>query len=441
MQKGGCHPVDGCQDGTPFEGARFVFLSANVLLDPRRVDPPWLARSGWTSPDNRPAPLFPPYVVKEIGGVKLGFIGLTLEAAPQIIAPAGVKGLTFAPEASTANTIARTLRSQGVRAIVVLIHQGGQQNSGDYDGCSALTGPIVSIVGQMSDDIGVVVSGHSHQSYNCMVGTKLVTSAESYGRLITDIDLRIDRRTDRIVSKSAHNVLVTRDVDKNAGETALVDRYRPAAAKIGNRVVGSVTTSIIREPNEVGESALGDVVADGMLDATRDPAHGGAVVALMNLGGLRADLAGTAAPGAGDLGPVTYADVFNVMPFGNVLIVKTLSGDALVRLLEQQFTAQTDRYRLLQVSDGLTYSFDPARPNGQRVNRASVTISGRTIAPTDRYRVAMPDFLWSGGDGLTVATEGIDPVAADPDIDVFVAYLGKRSPLAPGPQNRVQRTR
>ena len=96
---------------------------------------------------------------------------------------------------------------------------------------------------------------------------------------------------------------------------------------------------------------------------------------------------------------------------------------------------------MLQGSNHFSYSFDPSRPNGQRVNRASVAINGRTIAPAGRYRVVMPDFLWSGGGGLSVATEGTDPVAADSDVDVFVAYLGKHSPLGPGPQNRVQRTR
>ena len=440
MQKGGCHPVDGCQGGTPFGGAKFEFLSANIVLDPLRVDARALAKSGWTSANNRPATLFPPSLVKEVGGVKVGFIGLTLEGAPRIVAPAGVKGLSFAPEARTANAAAARLRRQGVRAIVVLIHDGGKQEGDDPDACHSLSGAIVPIVQRMSGDIDVVVSGHTHRAYNCRIGTKLVTSAESFGRLITDIDLRIDRRTGGVVSKSAHNVVVTRDVVKDAGETALLDRYRPFEAKIGNRPVGSISASILRTPNEAGESALGDVVADSLLDAGSDPESGEAVVALMNPGGIRADLTRASAPDSGQASAVTYSDAFNVLPFGNVVIVKTLSGSALRRLLEQQFdNPRPGQNTMLQVSNGFGYSYSLSRPRGQRVDGASIRINGRNVEPAGRYRVAMPDYLWSGGDGLTVAKEGSDPRPGRRDADVFAAYIEKHSPLGPGPRNRVQR--
>ncbi len=440
MQKGGCHPVDGCQDGTPFDGAKFEFLSANIVLDPLRVDARALARSGWKSANGRPATLFPASVVKEVGGVKIGFIGLTLEGAPRIVAPTGLKGLSFAPEARTANAVAAGLRRQGVRAIVVLIHEGGKQTGDDPDACHSLSGAILPIVQRMSENIDVVVSGHTHRAYNCRIGTKLVTSAESFGRLITDIDLRIDRRTGRVVSKSAHNVVVTRDVAKDAGETALLDRYRPLAAKVGNRPVGSIAASIRRTENEAGESALGDVVADSMREAAGDPENGGAVVALMNPGGLRADLTRAPANGSGEADAVTYADAFNVLPFGNVVIVKTLSGNALRRLLEQQFdNPRPGQNTMLQVSNGFEYSYSPSRPRGHRVDRASITINGRYVEPAGRYRVAMPDFLWSGGDGLAVAKEGSNPTPGNRDVDVFADYIGKHSPLGPGPRNRLQR--
>jgi len=440
MQKGGCHPVDGCQGGTRFDGAKFDYLSANIFLDPGRVDGDALPKSGRQSADGRPATLFPGSVVKEVGGVKVGFIGLTLEGAPRIVAPKGVEGLTFAPEARTANAAAADLRRRGVRAIVVLIHEGGVQQGDDPDACRSLSGAIVPIVQHMSDDIDVVISGHTHRAYNCTIGTKLVTSAESFGRLITDVDLRIDRRTGRVVSKSAHNVVVTRDVVEDAGETALLDRYRPLAAKVGNRSVGSLASIIRRAPNEAGESALGDVVADGMLEAASGPERGGAVVALMNPGGIRADLTHASSTGSDEAGVVTYADAFNVLPFGNVVIVKTLSGDALGRLLEQQFdNPRPGQNTMLQVSRGFAYAYDPSGPAGQRVDRTSITINGRNVEPAGRYRVAMPDYLWSGGDRLTVAKEGSDPTPVDRDVDLFAAYIEKNSPLGPGPRNRVRR--
>jgi 5'-nucleotidase len=292
----------------------------------------------------------------------------------------------------------------------------------------------------MSGDIDVVISGHTHRAYNCSIGTKLVTSAASYGRLITDVDLRIDRRTGRVVTKSAHNVVVTRDVVKDAGETALLDRYRPLAAKVGNRPVGSIAAIIRRAANEAGESALGDVVADAMLDGASDPERGGAVVALMNPGGIRADLAHASPTGSEEAGAVTYADAFNVLPFGNIVIVKTLTGNALGRLLEQQFdNPRPGQSRMLQVSNGFEYSYDPSRPTGRRVDRTSIAINGRNLEPAARYRVAMPDFLWSGGDGLTVAKEGSNPTPGDRDVDLFAAHIEKHSPLGPGPRNRVHR--
>src|SRR6185436_2196567 len=144
---------------------------------------------------------------------------------------------------------------------------------------------------RMSDDIDVVVSGHSHTAYNCTIGTKLVTSASSNGRVITDIDLKLQRGTGKLVSKAAHNIVVSRDVDANAAETALVSRYRPLAVKVGGRVVGGITATLPRAFNESGESALGDVIADAMLEMAKNTPGAGGDVAFMNPGGIRADLA------------------------------------------------------------------------------------------------------------------------------------------------------
>src|SRR4029079_11516747 len=115
--------------------------------------------------------------------------------------------------------------------------------------------------------------------------------------------------------------------------------------------------------NTAGESALGDIIADGMLDAARGVAGGGDA-AFTNSGGIRSDLIASGADGT-----ITYSDVFNVMPFGNQVMVKTLTGDAIVRMLEQQTTA-----RVLQVSNTFRYAWDPTKPVGSRVNRAEIHI-------------------------------------------------------------------
>ena len=253
----GCHPVDGCQDGTPFGGSLFQYLAANVFYEHTNNT------------------ILPPNEIHKIGNAKIAFIGLTLEGTPLIVTPAGVAGLEFRPEVPTINNLVAKLRAdQGVRSFVVLIHQGGFQNAPfplgyqDSDRCDNFRGDIVPIVNGLSNDVDVVVSAHTHQPYICRINGKLVTSASSFGRLITDIDLRIDHQTKDIVSATAHNVIVTRDVAKDPDQTAIINKYDALSGPIANRVVGSQTADILRVATPAGETALGDVIADAQLAST-----------------------------------------------------------------------------------------------------------------------------------------------------------------------------
>ena len=434
MQKGGCHPVDGCQDGTPFTGAAFTYLAANVTLDPRRADPKAVALAGVQGTDARS--LLPAYTIREVGGVRIGFIGLILQAAPSFIIPANVVGLIFAPEAEAANRAARALREQGVRAIVVLMHEGGLPAAGDINACDGMSRDLVNLVTRMSSDIDVIVTGHSHQAYNCTIDGKLVTSAASNGRVLTDIDVRIQRSDGEVVAKSARNVVVTRDVPKAPALSDLIARYLPVADKVGGRVVGTVATSLLRAATEAGEMPLGDVIADAFLAAANAAPGGGAELAFTNPGSIRADVVASAPTGPSE---VTYAQLFAVMPFGNDLIVKSLTGEVLLLALEQQFGA--DRTRIMQVSDGFTYAYDPDRPHGERIDRSSVRVNGAPLDPARRYRVATNSFLWGGGDGLEALRMGTDEVTVGVDVDALVDYISSHSPVRPGPQNRIRRTR
>jgi 5'-nucleotidase len=441
IQKGGCHPLDGCQDGTPFSGASFSYLAANVTLDPSKADPKRLALAGVQG--SEPRPLLPAYTVREVGGVRLGFIGLILQGAPRVILAEAVRGLTFHPEPEAANDAARALREQGVGAIVVLIHEGGQQGgaaaaaaSFDINGCQSLSPQFVDLVDRMSDDIDVVVSGHTHSTYNCTIDGKLVTSASSAGRVLTDIDLRIQRSDGRVVSKAARNIIVTRDVAKDSAQTALLERYRPIGDKVGNRVVGSIAASLTREENTAGESGLGDVIADALLEAAKNTPGANAEIAMWNPGGIRADL--IARSGAAP-SPVTYAQVFAVVPFGNELIVKSITGEVLLRMLEEQFG--TERRRIMQISNGFAYSYNPSRPAGQRIDRASIRIHGAPLDLNRKYRLATSNFLWDSGDGMSALVAGTDPLLIGTDYDLLAEYFSRHSPVRPGPQNRIHTTR
>ncbi len=424
IQDGGCHPVDGCADGTPYEGADFQYLSANAFV----------TETG--------EPLLAPYAIHEVQGVEVGFIGMTLEGTEAIVSQQGVAGLDFADEADTANRYAAELRALGVEAIVVLLHEGGSQTGPDayrVNGCNGLTGPIVDLAARMDPSIDVVVSGHTHQAYNCELSGKLVTSASSFGRLVTDIDLEIDRRSGDVTSAVADNVVVTRALAKDPAQTDLIARYRAALGPIAEQVVGTTATALTREQETLygsvrGESALGNVIADAQLAATDD--EQGAVAAFMNPGGVRADL---------DAGPVTYEEAFTVQPFANNLVTLDLTGGQLQCLLEQQLQVGRTLYPSSTVSyvvdaGGTTAAAGADPCTGSRVVDSSVTIAGVGVTSTSTYRITVNSFLAGGGDGFSVLPSGTNAVTGVIDLDALTAYLGDESPLAAPPEDRIRTT-
>jgi 5'-nucleotidase len=419
MAEGGCHPVDGCIDGDDFAGADFEFLAANVV---------W-KKNGKT--------IFPAYKIRSFAGARIAFIGMTLEGTPSIVTPSGIADLDFLDEVETVNALIPEIRKKGVETIVVLVHEGGFQ-AGTYDQCVGISGPIVDIVNGFDDAVDIVVSGHTHQAYNCVIDNKLVTSAASFGRLVTDIDLEVDLRTGDVTKMSAGNVIVTRDVPKHTLLTALIDRYKVLAAPLANRVIGSITADITRSTNAAGESALGDVIADAQLAATSDPALGGAVVAFMNPGGIRTDLIYNQISGSEQPGEVTFGESFAVQPFGNNLVTMTFSGAQIDALLEQQFNNPTPgTNRILQVSEGFTYEWSASAPVGNKVDPTSIKLNGVTLDPNGLYRVTMNSFLADGGDNFSVFTQGTNRVGGVVDTSALEAYFQANSPVAPGPQNRI----
>jgi 5'-nucleotidase len=414
MQEGGCHPVDGCLDGDDFAGADFRFLAANVE---------W-KKNGKT--------VFPAYKTRSFNGVHVAFIGMTLEGTPTIVTPSGISELNFLDEADTVNALVPELKKRGIETIVVIIHEGGFPTGG-YNECPGISGPIVDIVNRTDDAVDLFITGHTHQAYNCVIDGRIVTSAASFGRVVTDIDLTIDRTTGDVVSASANNNIVTRDVALDPFLTALVAKYQTLVAPLENRVIGSITADITSTPNAAGESALGDVIADAQLAATADPAFGGAVVAFMNPGGIRANFNYAQSGSEGD-GNVTYGEAFTVQPFGNSLVTMTLTGTQIDTLLETQWGAAG---RILQVSNGFTYEFSDSAPVDSKVDIASIKINGVPIDPNGSYRVTVNSFLADGGDRFAILVEGTDRLGGEVDLDALVNYFAANSPIAPGPQNRI----
>ncbi|CAA9339240.1 MAG: 5'-nucleotidase [uncultured Nocardioidaceae bacterium] len=441
MQQGGCikdgpdgkENQNSCPDGR-FEGADFQYLAANVIRD----------RTGKT--------ILPAVEVKTYKGVPVGFIGMTLEDTPNIVTKAGVRGLEFTDEADTANRVARRLYARGVKSIVVLVHEGGFPSAAAYNGCPGISGPIVEIHDNLSSRIDMVLTGHTHQAYNCTLedpagAPRLVTSAASLGRVVTEIDFTVDRRTGDIVREfaRANNRIVTQTVEKAQALTELIARYKELVAPIESKVIGSLneaaastcgdTSCVTKTADQSGESPLGNLIADAQRADESLLAGGPAPeVAFMNPGGIRADLL------AQEDGDVTYGSAFSTQPFNNYDVAMDLTGTQILALLEEQWSGVNSvaAPKILQVS-GLTYTYDSSQPSGSRVVRDTVEVNGEPLEEGRTYRVTANSFLSDGGDGFSVFAEGTDKYFGGLDIDALAAYLAKpeNTPYTPVETNRI----
>ncbi|MFF2235853.1 bifunctional metallophosphatase/5'-nucleotidase [Streptomyces anulatus] len=438
LQNGGCHPVEGCYEkGKKFKGADFPYLAANVTKE----------KTG--------RPLLKPYTVWKKNGVKIGFIGVTLEGTPDIVTANGVKGLKFHDEVETINKYARELDRKGVKSIVALIHEGGAPASTSYNyDCDSpgagdgISGPIVDIAKGITPKVDALVTGHTHQAYVCTVPDpsgkpRMVTSASSFGKLYTDTTLTYDRRTKDIVRtsvKSANHV-VTRDQAKATDMTRLIDRWNKLAAPIASKPQGWISADINGRGSTAPEKPLGNVIADAQLEGLAPADKGGAEVAFMNPGGIRADLVHKASGSEGD-GVVTYGEAFTVQPFTNMMNVVDLTGAQLVTALQQQVSGSNQASpKILQVSKGLTYTLDLTKSGADRVVADTIKLNGEAIDPARTYRVAMNEFLAGGGDGFAALGEGTNKLVGASDLDLFNAYLAAHStaaaPLAPPATDRI----
>ncbi|MGZ9133417.1 MAG: bifunctional metallophosphatase/5'-nucleotidase [Nitrospira sp.] len=437
MQNGGCHPKDGCYfPNEPYAGANFQWLAANVVND----------ATGETA--------LPPYWIKEIDGVKVAFIGMTLEETDTLVAQAGIQGWNFLDEAETANALVPELKSQGVNAIVVLLHEGGSQTPppGAVDACVGISGPIVQINNALDPAIDVVITGHTHLPYNCLLpdpsgNLRRVTSAYSFGRVVSEFNLVLDKRTDdvrRDLSTAVNHAVVRAQLMPDAGITAIISKWKVLAAPIGSRVVGTITGDIKRafagsSEDRGSESNAGNMIADAQLWATQ---ANGAQIAFMNPGGIRSDFIYAQSGTEGD-GVVTYAESFNVQPFSNILMTIPMTGAQIIDVLEEQCQPATASRPFLHlgVSTGFTYDLSKTIVAGQctGIIVSNVMLNGVALDPSATYVVTVNNFLADGGDNFTVFRQ-VDPalrIGGGIDLDELNNYLASEGPIAPPGTDRV----
>lgn len=423
LQEGGCHPVDGCYaDGREFEGAGFPLLAANV------VD------------EDTGEPVLAPYTIENLRGVRVGFIGVTLQGTADIVTQEGIEGLEFLDEAETLNRYTAELRDQGVNAVIALIHEGGYPASEAYNSdCDAegpgsgISGPITDIAERTDAGVDVLITGHTHEAYVCTLpdpegNDRLVTSAATNGLLFTELTMEYDRGTRDIVraSVAGSNRVVDREREPAADMTELIAYWSELAAPIASRPIGWIAEDIAGRGADTAETPLGDLIADAQLAHARtlDPETD---LALMNPGGIRADLTYADSGGEGD-GVVTYGEAFTVQPFANTVNLLDLTGEQLLAVLQEQVSgANEEAPKILQPSEGLTYTLDLTRTGAERIVADSVRIGGEPLDPSAVYRVAVNSFLAGGGDGFATLAEGANPVVGGDDLAALETYLAENS--------------
>ncbi len=428
MQNGGCHPKDGCYfPDQPYAGASFTWLAANVV----RKD------TGET--------LLPGTSIKTVNGIRVGFIGMTLEATPTLVSPAGVASVDFKDEVQTANAQAEQLKAQGVKAIVVLLHEGGYQARTIND-CDGISEPIAQIAAQMTPEVDEIITGHTHQGYICSLpdpdgNPRLVTSAADYGRAVTETTLVLNTRSGDVIREktTAVNHLVNR-ATKDPAVTDIIAKWNTLAGPLKAKVVGTHTDDILGDSggNRSIETPMADLVADAILWGTAGD-KGGAQIAFMNVGGVREDLPLKPKYAEGP-GEITYAEAYDIAPFGNLLNTLDLTGAQIKEILEQQYQpieARGSRAMLaLGVSKGFTYGWDATNPQGSRVVNGSMMLNGAPIDLNATYRVGTLSFLAQGGDSFTAFTKGTNLLGGPEDLANLVDFFESHPGLS-APENRV----
>lgn len=456
MQTGGClddgpdgaNGANSCPGDQGFEGADFQYLSANVKWDDGK--------------EHARDTVFPATKIMTVKGQKVAFIGMTLEGTADIVTQQGIEGLKFTDEVETANALVPALRKRGVKSIIVLLHEGAvPADTTAYNDCTGVTGPAVDIAENLSPAIDAVVSGHTHLAYNCVVKDpkgqpRLLTSAMSTGRMLSKIHLLIDPRTHDVVrpAEYADNLIVENGegVEPVPAIASLVDAYKVLVAPIENQVIGHIEpgSTITRTADaDGGDSALGNLIADSQLadPSTIEAGAGGRtavppVIALMNPGGIRADLL------ENDAGDVTYGAAFTVQPFNNYVVSMDLTGAQLEALLNEQWNGSNEAARkILQVA-GLSYTWDAsaaAAPDTDALVAGSVMVDddgdpATPMVPIDdgaTYRVVANHFLYGGGDGFSTFTDATNGYFGGLDIDALRTYLSEHDPVSPTPTDRI----
>lgn len=410
------------------------------------ADWPYLAANLYDRDSGEPA--FEEYAVVETGGVSIGFIGAVTEELPSLVSPAGIASLEVRPIVPEVNRVAEAL-SDGetdngeADVLVLLVHEGPTAATAE-----SVTDPSTvfgAIVTEVSADVDAIVAGHTHLQFDVDAPvpgtdrTRPVIMSGEYGIAYGHTTIEVDPETGDLLSIEAEVLPVIRDVDPFAPDPEVAEIVAEAvevAAELGGVSLGEIATDITRgvqsngtAENRGSESTLGNLIADAQLAATQDL---GAELAIMNPGGIRADLT-VASTGPNDpAGNVTYQEAALVQPFANTLVTLQLTGVQLRQVLEEQWqpAGASRPFLKLGLSNGFSYVYDPTAPAGSRIG--AMTLDGELVTDDQLITVVTNSFLASGGDNFATLAEGTDRADSGRiDLTAFVDYIGDASPVEP----------
>ncbi|MGE7650321.1 bifunctional metallophosphatase/5'-nucleotidase [Peribacillus frigoritolerans] len=349
-----------------FQGANTAYSSANIID----------RKSG--------IPLLPPYVIKQMDGIDIGFIGVVTKETNMYVSPENRKEVEITDEVSAINRTVKLLKEKGIKVIIVLAHDSAKSEKAGANS----TGALVEMAPKIDDEVDVIFAGHSHEYANTVAAGKLIVQAYSNGKAFSQVNLEIDPHSKMIVKKQAKIIATSHHHIKPDEETvALLDKYRKRLESNFNQVIGEMPEEIRRNQDANGESPLAKMIAESEREAM------GVDIAFVHQGEMRKSL---------KKGKITVEDLYTNVPMGHNVSKLILTGEQIKFALEQQWTKDYEN-RLQTV--GLTYDWKAKAPIGSRV----VVLKdkkGQEIQPSNEYEVAVSNYLASGGDNFTAFEQG-----------------------------------